>query len=179
VASLLQDLKRYDEAEPIFREVLAVRERTVGDSHDRTRNSLNNLGLVLSLQNKLDEAEVLYRRALTVERKLLGDDHIDVLALVHNLAGVERKRGNLAQAETLHRDAVERASRTLGDDRPEPGLFRVGLAQTLQLRGRPDEAAREFASARATLVRAYGVEHPRVARVDEMIAALNVEVRRP
>ena len=172
VASLLQDLGRHAEAEAIFREVLALRERTLGDRNDRTRNSLNNLGLVLSLQGKLDEAEPLYRRALALERELLGPDHLDVLVLVHNLAGLERKRGRYDAAEQLHREAVDGATRTLGAARPEPGLFRAGLALTLQAAGRLDEARGEFETARAVLVAAYGADHPRVAKLDEMRAAL-------
>lgn len=172
LASMLQDAQQYAPAEALFREVLAQREATLGDRHEATRNSLNNLGLVLSLQGKLDEAEPLYRRALAVERELLGPDHLDVLILEHNLAGLLRKRGQLAEAEAMHRDVVERVARTLPPERPEQGLFRVGLAQDLQAAKRWSEADAEFARAREQLVAALGPDHARIAKLDEMHAAL-------
>jgi len=179
LASMLQDAKQYAPAEALFREVLALREQTLGDRHEATRNSLNNLGLVLSLQGKLDEAEPYYRRALAVERELLGPDHLDVLILEHNLAGLLRKRGQLADAEAMHRDVVERVSRTLPPSRPEQGLFRVGLAQDLQAAKRYDAADAEFTKAREQLVAALGPDHARIAKLDEMRAALHEQMGKP
>ncbi len=175
LASMLQDDRQFELAEQLFREVLAERERKLGVGSVLTRNSLNNLGLVLSLQNKLDEAEVHYRRALDVERELLGADAFDVLILAHNLAGLLRKRGELDAALALSRDTVERAERTLSAERHEPALFRVGLAQTLQKLGRYAEARVEFTSARERLAKLLGADHARIAKLDEMLAALETE----
>lgn len=172
LASMLQDAKRHPEAEALFREVLRGRLAKDGLHGRSTRTSLNNLGLVLSLQDKLDEAEGYYRQALDAERALLGDDALDVLILSHNLAGLLRKRGQLEAALAMHRDTLERAERTLGAGRAEPALFRVGLAQTLQLLERYAEADREFVAARARLVDVYGADSPRVVRVDQMLEAL-------
>jgi tetratricopeptide (TPR) repeat protein len=176
---MLQDKKDYAEAEPIFREVLATRERTLGERHERTRNAMNNLALVLSQSKQLDEAEALYRRALAIERETLGNDDLGVLILVHNLGGLERDRGDLAAAEALNREAIAGAARTLPPERPENGLFMTGLARTLQKQKRYAESADAFAAARANLVAAYGPDHARVKRLTEMQVALYTEWGKP
>jgi non-specific serine/threonine protein kinase len=179
VASTLQDLGRRAEAEALFREILAVRERRYGDAHQRTRDTLNNLGLVLVQQERHAEAEPYYRRALAAERELLGPDDLGVLILEHNLAGVLRATGRLDEALALHREVVGRAERTLGPARQETGLFRTGLARTLAMARQYADAEREFDAARAGLVAALGPEHPRIAKLDEMRAALYATWGRP
>jgi non-specific serine/threonine protein kinase len=179
LASMYQDQKKYDLAEPLFREVLATRERTLGERHEHTRNSMNNLGLLLSLEDKLDESEALFRRVLAIETQLLGADDLQVLILMHNLAGLERDRKQFDAAIELHREVVERATRTLAPGRPEIGLFRAGYARTLQAQKHFAEADGEFVRARAILVAAYGPEHARVVKLDQMRKALYEEWGRP
>jgi len=179
LASMYQDQNKYDAAEPLFREVLAVRERTLGERHEHTRNSMNNLALLLSLEGKLDEAEDYFARALAIEKQVRGADDLQVLILMHNLAGLERDRKRLGDAEALSREVVERATRTLQPGRPERGLFLAGLANTLLAQKRYAESADAFDQARAILVAAYGAGHARVARLDQMRAALYREWGKP
>ena len=179
LASMYQDQKKFDLAEPLFREVLATRERTLGERHEHTRNSMNNLGLLLSLEDKLDESEALFRRVLAIETQLLGADDLQVLILMHNLAGLERDRKQFDAAIALHREVVERATRALAPGRPELGLFLAGYARTLQAQKHFAEADDAFVRARAILVAAYGAEHARVVKLDQMRKALYQEWGRP
>ena len=55
-AELLRKVGRYEEAGALYREVLAVRRRTLGDEHPDTLGSINNLALLLADQGKLGEA---------------------------------------------------------------------------------------------------------------------------
>jgi tetratricopeptide (TPR) repeat protein len=140
---------------------------------------MNNLGLLLSLEDKLDESEVLFRRVLKIETQLLGADDLQVLILMHNLAGLERDRKRYDDAETLHREVIERATRTLAPERPERGLFLAGFARTLQAQKRYAESADTYEQARAILVAAYGATHARVVKLDQMLVALYEEWGRP
>ncbi|MEZ5283860.1 MAG: tetratricopeptide repeat protein [Vicinamibacterales bacterium] len=54
LAVVLKNLDRPDEAEPLYREALAIRERTFGDH--RRRRRANNLGVFLNGQGRVDEA---------------------------------------------------------------------------------------------------------------------------
>jgi tetratricopeptide (TPR) repeat protein len=158
---------------------LKVRERSLGERHEHTRNSLNNLGLVLSLEGKLEEADGYFRRVLTIERDLLGPDDLQVLILMHNLAGLERDRAHYDEAEALSREVITRTARILPAERPENGLFLAGLAQTLQKQKRYAEAADAFAAARKNLLAAFGPAHARVVKLEQMQTDLYQEWGRP
>ena len=48
----------------LYREALAGKRATLGDTHPHTLTSINNLGMLLQDQGKLDEAETLLGEAL-------------------------------------------------------------------------------------------------------------------
>ena len=56
LAWLLKDQGKLAEAEPLFREALTVRQRTLGDEHPFSRSSIDALVPVLLLQGKFSEA---------------------------------------------------------------------------------------------------------------------------
>ena len=47
---LLANQGKYDDAEPLFKRALAIREETFGPRHPDVASSLNNLARVLNLQ---------------------------------------------------------------------------------------------------------------------------------
>jgi tetratricopeptide (TPR) repeat protein len=67
-----------EEAVPILREVLAMRERTMGAGSSEVATSLMNLAEVVpGREGYRGEAVALSRRALAIRRKALGSRHID------------------------------------------------------------------------------------------------------
>jgi hypothetical protein len=59
VAGLLYSQGKYHEAEPIYRQTLALRGKFLGKKHPSTPISMNNLALLLNRQSKYHEAEQL------------------------------------------------------------------------------------------------------------------------
>ena len=88
LARLLKDQGKLAEAEPLFREALTFRRRTLGDEHPHTLISISSMASLLKAQGKLGEAEPLYREALTVSRRTLGDEHPSTLASIGNMASL-------------------------------------------------------------------------------------------
>jgi tetratricopeptide (TPR) repeat protein len=56
----LESQGKYNEAEPIYRETLALREKVYGKEHPDTFGSMNNLARLLESQGKYDEAQQLF-----------------------------------------------------------------------------------------------------------------------
>ena len=105
---------KYDEAEPLYRESLAIDKKIYGDEHPDVATDLNNLAGLLKaqvsessvfvfplpnavwsadlcfcmLQGKYDEAEPLYRESLAIDKKIYGDEHPDVATDLNNLASL-------------------------------------------------------------------------------------------
>jgi tetratricopeptide (TPR) repeat protein len=66
------DQGRYDEAEPLYKRVLATMEKALGPDHPDTASGLNNLAAIYEAQGKYAEAEPLYKRAIAIREKALG-----------------------------------------------------------------------------------------------------------
>jgi len=50
---------RYEEAEPLYRDALAMGQRLLGEAHPAVANSLNNLAGLYESQGRYEEAEPL------------------------------------------------------------------------------------------------------------------------
>ncbi len=105
---LLWSQRKFPEAEPLFREALAMRQRLYARSdHPELARSLNNLGVLLRDQEKYAEAEPFYHAALAMERRLHAKaDHPELATSLNNLGGLLQKQGKYAEAETFYRDAL-------------------------------------------------------------------------
>ena len=112
LAELLRELGRYDEAEPLYREALAIDEAALGRRHVDTAVAMNNLAALLSPPAATGEAEPLMREALEIDREMLGPEHPEIATIEGNLAQVLLNSGRAPEAEALLRDtlAMERAA---------------------------------------------------------------------
>jgi tetratricopeptide (TPR) repeat protein len=84
---------KYEEAEPLYRRALAVREKQLGAEHPDTALSLNNLAGLYHVQGKYEEAEPLYKRALTVYEQRLGAEHPNTQTIRRNYVALLRAMG--------------------------------------------------------------------------------------
>ncbi len=62
------------EAEELFVETLELRRKALGEEHDSTLTTMNNLGSFYKELGRYDEAEALLANAVEIRRKVLGDD---------------------------------------------------------------------------------------------------------
>jgi len=98
----------YREAEPLFRQAVALAEEAFGPNHLEVAAILNNLAVLFKYTGRFEEAESLYGRALAIIQESLGANHPDVAAIYHNLGGLDmpgvatppgnRSRGNLLKS---------------------------------------------------------------------------------
>jgi tetratricopeptide (TPR) repeat protein len=75
LAETLRALGRPAEAEPLFRRVLDLREKTLGPDHPGVALSLHALALVLRDLDRPAEAQPLLMRALAIRERALGPGH--------------------------------------------------------------------------------------------------------
>jgi tetratricopeptide (TPR) repeat protein len=76
---------KYKEAEPLYQQALALRQKLLGDDHPDVATSLNNLALLYYSQGKYKEAEPLYQQALNIFEQRLGIDHPHTIIVRGNL----------------------------------------------------------------------------------------------
>ncbi|KZP05102.1 TPR-like protein [Athelia psychrophila] len=107
---------RYDEAEALYRRILAGQEEGLGADHPSTLGTVNNLAVLYRNQGRYTEAEALYQRALEGQEQQVGPDHLDTLGTVNNLAIVYEKQGKYAEAEELYQRALAGQEKQFGPD---------------------------------------------------------------
>ncbi len=86
LADSLSGQGKYDEAEKLQREGLAVLKRVLGAEHPDTLTAAGNLAVILLRQGKCDEAEKMQQQGLAVLKGVLGAEHPDTLTAAGNLA---------------------------------------------------------------------------------------------
>jgi tetratricopeptide (TPR) repeat protein len=177
-ASVLHDLARYSEAEPLLRDCLRLREANSGANSQGVSNVLDNLALLLADTNRLSEAEPLYRRALAIDEQSHGPDHPDVAIRLNNLADFLRNTNRLAEAEPMLRRAVAIDERSYGSDHPTVATVLDNLAKLLYATNRLSEAEPLYRRALAIAERSYGPDHPDVARDLNNLALLLSDTNR-
>ncbi|MBH8576113.1 tetratricopeptide repeat protein, partial [Nostocaceae cyanobacterium CENA369] len=118
LASLYDSQGRYNEAEPLYIQALALTRKLLGEEHPSVASSLNNLALLYYSQGRYSEAEPLYIQALALWRKLLGEEHPSVASSLNNLAGLYYSQGRYSEAETLYIQALALWRKLLGEEHP-------------------------------------------------------------
>jgi tetratricopeptide (TPR) repeat protein len=178
-ATLLLEIARYEDAEPLFRRALTIVEAIYGKDHPNVAIHLNNLAQLLKATNRLAEAEPLMRRALAIDAASYGYDHPDVAIRLNNLAQLLKATNRLAEAEPLFRRALAIDEASYGNDHPDVARDLNNLASLLYVTNRLAEAEPLYLRALAIDEASYGNHHPKVAIRLNNLAQLLQDTNRP
>ncbi|MGH7176291.1 MAG: tetratricopeptide repeat protein, partial [Tepidisphaeraceae bacterium] len=105
VAAALQALGKFDEAEALFRDSLAI-QRTLGADSAGLATTITRLAEALVSAGNLSEAESLHRETLAIRRKVFAEESADVGSSLELLTKVLRAQGKTAEVEALWRQRV-------------------------------------------------------------------------
>jgi len=140
LASTLQHLDRYDEAEAYFREALGIFRKAHGNGHPDVGTALANLGVLLNARGQYVEAEPVLREAVELRERLLGPENpshaYSLLALTESVL----RQGRAAEAEQLARRALEVREGALPPDHWLIPYTQAFLGECMFARGRFDSA---------------------------------------
>jgi tetratricopeptide (TPR) repeat protein len=131
LAAYLNQLSRFEDAEALYRKIVAFTPETISEDDPVFLTSLNNLAYSLREQGELEEAESLYRTVLETRTRVLGDRHPSTLFTLANLGVLLRQRGKLEETLEVHREAVALKLEVLGREHFETLNSMNHLAQTL------------------------------------------------
>ena len=90
---MYRGLKRYGEAEALYRRALAIREKVLGPDHLDVASTLKKLAQLYSDEGRFDLVETPYLRTLSIREKTLAPDHPDVLSALDDLASLYHIQG--------------------------------------------------------------------------------------
>ncbi|MBL8986326.1 MAG: serine/threonine protein kinase [Gemmatimonadetes bacterium] len=161
-ARILARLGRMDEAEPLFREVLAMlRASNANDSLQAY--AATNLGVIIGEQGRRAEAESLLVDAVGRARRGLGQEHPLVASILSPLAAIQEWLGRFDAADSTYQAALAIRRRALGPEHPEYAWTMFSYADFLVNRGRPAEGAKWAREVLALRGRSLEDVHPAVS----------------
>ncbi|MFX5983772.1 tetratricopeptide repeat protein, partial [Acinetobacter baumannii] len=79
---------KYDDAEKIYKRMLASKERSIGRQNPQIVSALSNLAMVYQAQHKFAQSESLYKEVVAICEKSYPPDHPEVVAAIYNLANM-------------------------------------------------------------------------------------------
>ncbi|MEM7269276.1 MAG: tetratricopeptide repeat protein [Pseudomonadota bacterium] len=167
-ALTLNNMGRYEEAEPLYRQAIEIDKATIGEGHPDYATHLNNLAGLLRAMGRYEEAEPLYRQVLDI----LGREHSNYAGGLNNLASLLQAMGRYEEAEPLNRQAIDIGKATIGEGHPEYAVYLNNLAGLLEAIGRYAEAEPLYRQAIDIGKATIGEGHPEYAAYLNNLAGL-------
>jgi tetratricopeptide (TPR) repeat protein len=170
-ASALAQQGRYQEALPLWRQILAIRRQVLGEEHPDTATCYNEVAYSLNGQGKYPEAAESFGKALSIRRQVLGKEHPDT-ANSHNSLGYNlHHQGRYAEAAEEFRKALAIRRQVLGEEHPDTVRTYHNLAFNLHAHGKYAEAEEGLRKALAIRRKVLGEEHRDIADSYDTLAA--------
>jgi TonB family protein len=93
LAAVRQALGRHEDAEQLWRRVIAIREQTLAPNHFTLATAFEHLAEVCAARGKFVEARQVSQRALSIREATLGPDHASLRSSRERIADLELLAG--------------------------------------------------------------------------------------
>jgi TonB family protein len=143
---------KYDEALPLARRVLEIRERAGGDDVP-VASALNNLAAIHSRKGKNEEAEQLLRRSLAIAERRLGAESEFASDVVAQLGLIKLLGRDYKEAGPLLQRALAAKEKLHGADSADVLPLLLNLTDLHFLRGEPIHAQASLGRAASVIRR--------------------------
>jgi eukaryotic-like serine/threonine-protein kinase len=124
---------RYELAEPLYKQVLALRSVKLGPDHRDNLRTRHHLAVVYLDQKKIDLATGLLEGVVAARTAKLGPNHVDTLNGRRDLGLVYAAAKDFSRAETVFKQLLEAHTATKEPDHIESILARDHLADLYDL----------------------------------------------
>ena len=158
----LYNNNRYDEAIPLAKRVIEIRERLLGAGDPLLGDALQNLGSIYSGKKNYGEALSLYKRALSIFEKALGPENAKTANTLHNLGWLYYAQGDLGNAEESFQRSLAVREKVFGPNHKDVALALDMLAQFYQQQLKYAKAVDYYKRALAVKEKALGPNHKEV-----------------
>jgi tetratricopeptide (TPR) repeat protein len=164
--TILRNAGRISEALRAQRESLELNERVraAGPSSVEVGINHSNIGVIYRDLGEWERAKSELETALGIMEPVLGDDHLEVAQVKKYLGDIHRRTGELDVASQLIDEVTDVHQRRPGEEHKLAAcLAKLGSVQLAK--GQAAQARTTLVKARDIYERAYGEDHPYVAKV--------------
>lgn len=136
--------KKYDEALPLAKKILEIREKELGKAHLSVAQAWRNLAFIEQRRGKSGEAEDAFKNALEIYEKIqplsIADEKI-LAELLEVVATYQGNEGDFDKAQGKIERALQLSEKTNGKDSLETGRILLKLAQIYEFKFQYEKAA--------------------------------------
>ncbi|MEM1452599.1 MAG: serine/threonine-protein kinase [Planctomycetota bacterium] len=170
---------RFDDAEPLYVEGLALRRRMLGPNDRQTLAETVNLGSLYAGQGRVDDAERLMADGLERLRATFGSEDGDTIVAMQHLGNLYVSLGRTDEALALIEEAYEANLSLRGEEHPYTIAAMGALANALVQAGDRDGAEQLRRDGLALATDVLGPDHYMTAQFLGGVASLLRETGRP
>src|SRR5712692_7691429 len=124
----------YDEALPLAKRALELREAALGRNHEDLIPLLLNLGELYKAKQRLSDAHSSFERALRISEKVFGADDVRLASMLGRLAFVVYAERDEGKAESLFARSLSIKEKADGPESPEVAQTAFALGELYRFR---------------------------------------------
>ena len=132
--------EKYDEALPLAKRALALREAALGPDHEAVQGALLNLGEIYTATKKYGEAQKVVERLLKTYETKIGPEDAGVANLLDKLAFLTYVQGDFKKSEASYKRALAIREKAFGPDQKEFATSLYMLAEFYRFTGKAENA---------------------------------------
>jgi len=155
VAKLFKEDK-FDEALPLAKRALEIRERLLPRTDARIAMSLGYVGDLYMAKRDYDNAKKMFERLLALQEEQGGPNDVKLASTLDRLAVLYNRDGKPAKAEELYQRALALREKALGTEDVQVAETYYALGQFYRIRKEFDKALNSYRRSLAIYVRAGG-----------------------
>ena len=156
VAQLFKE-KKFDEALPLAKRALEIRERSLPHNDPRVANSLSYLGDVYMAKREFDNARKTFERLLQVQEELAGPTDVRLANTLDRLALLYFEDRRPDKSEEMYQRALAMREKALGPENDQVAKTHYALGQFYRMQRQYDRAADSYKRSLLIYGRAGGV----------------------
>lgn len=131
---------KYDEALPLAKRAVELKEKVLGKEDTSIADSLNNLGALYMEKQDLKNADAAYKRSLAIYEKAKGADDASLTLMLDKLAWIHYGLSLPGGAEDLLKRSLSIKEKVFGKESTEVGQSLVYLGQLYEKQGKFKQA---------------------------------------
>ncbi|HSB10181.1 MAG TPA: TonB family protein [Blastocatellia bacterium] len=125
----LSSERKFEEALPLAKRAIELREKVLGSNHELVASALNNLAYIYLSKFQYAEAEPLYRRSLSILEKKFGNDSKNLIPTIESLALIHFAQKDFGGSEKFYLRGLTIREKAFGPDHPEVTRSLIQLAR--------------------------------------------------
>lgn len=156
----LHNQGKHDDALPLARRALEIREKQLGSEHQLVGDALKNIASLYFAKKQYGEAAKLYQRTLSVYEKVFGTDDTRTADILDNLGWSSYGAGDTGKAQRCLQRALTIREKALGPESKRVGETLYVLGQFYQKLGNAGKAVELYKRAIPIIEKTLGLDDP-------------------